>query len=301
VAFFGGHITSTTFTNTVEVFDPSDDSFTGAPSMLIDRMRPSVTVLNDGRIFVAGGASAGGSVTTNSTEIHYGLMPNAAPAARAGEDQTVECTSTGASVTLDGTDSDDPDGDDISYEWSAAGIAFDDPTSATPMATFPNGPTLVTLTVTDGRGGVDVDDVLVTVVDTTPPVIQCTTDIIALWPPNHEMAPVVIRVEASDACSDPGDVVVTCSVASSESDDATGDGAFAGDVDGCDGCASAVSVTLSWSESSRAWIGVVDLRAERDGSSAGRTYSISCEVEDGSGNTATASCVVVVPHDKRKK
>ena len=46
---------------------------------------------------------------------------------------------------------------------------------------------------------------------------------------------------------------------------------------------------------------VVALRAERDGGAAGRTYSIVAEVLDGTGNDATASCVVVVPRNRKKK
>ena len=71
-------------------------------------------------------------------------------------------------------------------------------------------------------------------------------------------------------------------------------------VDGEDGYTSPVSVVLTYDADAEAWFGTVELRAERDGSGEGRTYSIVCEVEDAEGNGETASCVVVVPHSKKK-
>ena len=60
-----------------------------------------------------------------------------------------------AAVTLDGSPSSDPDSDPLTFFWSAPGITFDNPTSATPTATFPLGSTTVTLTVTDPGGLTD--------------------------------------------------------------------------------------------------------------------------------------------------
>ena len=102
-------------------------------------------------------------------------QPNDPPIADAGADVELTCApSAGMSVTLDGTASSDPNGDALTYSWAATGIVFDDPSSATPTALFPPGTTTVTLTVDDGNGGSDTDDVQVTVVaDTTPPVVSC--------------------------------------------------------------------------------------------------------------------------------
>jgi hypothetical protein len=233
--------------------------------------------------------------------------PNDPPTADAGPDQEVECSGPLTAVALDGTASSDPDGDPVGFEWSlpeGSNATIDDPFSATPVGQFPLGPTLVTLTVTDGNGGFDVTDVLVTVIDTVPPVLVATTDKIALWPPNHEMHEVLVSVEITDCAWDTG-ITLTAWVSSSEPDDATGDGSYTGDVDGQDGFAAPVPVDLIYTGEPEPGVylyeGLVSLRAERDGGESSRVYSIVCDIEDLAGNTSTASCVVVVPHDRRKK
>ncbi len=241
-------------------------------------------------------------LTAAELDYNYPFSQNQPPVANAGENQTVECTGALTEVALNGSASGDPDGDAIEFEWSVPdGVLLDDRFSATPTGLFPLGPTLVTLTVTDGNGGVDVDDVLITVLDTLPPVVVCTTDIASLFPANHKMVDVTVCVQASDACVCPENLLVQCTVSSSEPDDGTGDGSSVGDVDGSDGYVNPVLLDLVYDEISACYVGTVALRAERDGTQSGRTYSIVTEVMDSSLNAATASCVVVVPHDKRKK
>ena len=73
---------------------------------------------------------------------------NTPPVADAGPDVLDECSAPeSAVVMLDGTGSFDPDDDPLTYSWTAEGIVFDDPASATPSAAFPLGVTTVTLTV----------------------------------------------------------------------------------------------------------------------------------------------------------
>lgn len=233
----------------------------------------------------------------NTVRLDY-VPCNEDPVADAGPDQTAECAGLLTTVQLDGSASSDPDGDTLSYEWAApVGVTLDDPNIASPSGDFPIGPSLLTLTVADGNGGVSCDDVLIIIQDTTAPVVVCTTDVIALHAPNHTMRTVQIGVAVTEECSD---FALSCEVSSSEPDDANGDGAFTGDVDGLDGYTLPVTVDLTFDAASNAFIGEVELRAERDGAESGRSYSIVCDVADFAGNVSSASCVVVVPHDRRK-
>jgi hypothetical protein len=246
---------------------------------------------------------SGASSTCEVTVADVNLRPECT-----ASDQTLECTShDGALVTLDGsaTDADDPAAS-LVYQWfvSDLSVVLDDPSSPTPTGLFPVGITMATLTVADGRGGVDVCDVTITVEDTTPPEVLCTTDVAALWPPKHSMHAVQLVVIATDACADPEDVLpITVTVSSNEPDDATGggDGHTTGDVNGMDGYGAPVDVTSSFSfnASLQRWDGTVLLRAERAGAGSGRKYTIDVSALDSSGNAATTSCCVIVPHDQR--
>ncbi|MEI2421785.1 PKD domain-containing protein, partial [Arthrospira platensis SPKY2] len=80
------------------------------------------------------------------------LNVNKTPVADAGSDQSVL---KGALVTLDGTASTDPDGDQLTYKWTApAGITLSSTTVAKPTFTAPNVSAdtdyIFTLVVSDG-------------------------------------------------------------------------------------------------------------------------------------------------------
>ncbi|MFH5806764.1 PKD domain-containing protein [Alienimonas sp. DA493] len=231
---------------------------------------------------------------------------NHPPTANAGPDQEVHCDAGagGATVTLDGGGSSDPDDDDLTYKWSVAedmGVVIDHPEAASTTAFFPVGQYEVTLTVDDGNGGIDTDYVTVTVVDDEAPVASVTTDVGTLWSPNHKMVPVTIVVQASDHCWAPEDLTVLCDLKSSQPDDSDGSGEHVGDVNGEDGYSSSVPVVLTH-EGDGIYAATVELRAERNGGDkAGRTYSVCVTAVDGAGNMTPASTCVVVPHDRRKK
>ena len=94
------------------------------------------------------------------------------PIAQAGADRTI---AKGDSVTLNGQDSYDPDGEIVSYVWSFGGLTktgmiidIDNP---------PVGTATVTLTVEDNDGNTDSDTVVITVVDdptNLPPEAKAT-------------------------------------------------------------------------------------------------------------------------------
>lgn len=92
---------------------------------------------------------------------------NNPPVADAGPDQAADCSGV---VTLDGSQSNDPDGDALSYLWSENGVVLG--TNATLTAAFTAGAHTVTLTVSDPCGDSAQDTVLVTGGDTTPPTIS---------------------------------------------------------------------------------------------------------------------------------
>ncbi len=204
------------------------------------------------------------------------------PIADAGPDQTVECSGEGsAQVTLDGSGSSDPDGDELQYTWTLGGNEI--ATGATPTVMLPLGVHTITLTVDDGNGGTDSDDVVVTVQDTQAPVIDLTIATTELWPPNHKMVLVAAGVSATDACCD---VTLEIEVESNEPPNGTGDGDTEPDYE----------IVSNDDGSFDVW-----LRAERAGGGEGRRYTITATATDCSGNTSQQSGIVRVPKSKGKK
>jgi hypothetical protein len=108
-----------------------------------------------------------------------GIACNRPPVANAGVRQTVEASSVaGASVTLNGTASSDPDGDPLSFAWAGP---FGTVPGPTPTVVLPLGTNLLTLTVNDGRGGVGTASVTATIVDTTSPTISITSPAVVTY------------------------------------------------------------------------------------------------------------------------
>ena len=157
------------------------------------------------------------------------------------------------------------------------------PGGAEPSGTYPLGQTDVAMTATDASGNQSACSFPVTVHDTTPPQISSSVTPAVLWPPNHRMVDVGASVVATDACG--ASSVTLASVTSNEPDDAPGggDGNTTDDIQG-------------------AQIGTANfdllLRAERDGSREGRAYQVTYIATDSSGNQASTSSIVFVPHDQ---
>jgi len=249
------------------------------------------------------------SYTNDNTSLDVVITVNQPPVADCGGDITVEAIDgAGTLLMLNGMMSTDADGDMIAFHWdvSDSSVVLDDPASATPAGTFPIGITMATLTVSDGNGGVDSCDVLVTVQDTIPPEVVCSSDIAMLWPPNHEMLDVVLIVTGTDAVADPSQIeIISVTVRSNEpdDDDGTGDGETVGDVHGADGFTMPVELVgaFTYDSNLERWFAPIQLRAEREGTGDGRCYTVDVTARDTSGNENSTSCCIVVPHDRRKK
>ncbi len=131
----------------------------------------------------------------------------ASPVANAGADQTVECGGATTSVTLDGAASTLGAGSINSYSWAEGATVLG--TGSTLMVSLAKGSHTITLTVTDTGGGSDTDDVVVNIVDTTPPVIDCPDDVVVNLPLNSTATSMVVNypaVTATDSCSSSVDV-----------------------------------------------------------------------------------------------
>lgn len=107
--------------------------------------------------------------------------PNQPPVARAGDDISIRLPE--SVVTLDGTGSDDPDENIISYTWTykSGPVQFliDDPAAAkTDVRNLIVGDYVFTLTVTDADGETSADEVKITVLPALnqPPVVNAGTD-----------------------------------------------------------------------------------------------------------------------------
>ena len=208
------------------------------------------------------------------------VPPNVAPFATAGIDQVVECaTHAGTVLALTSAGSSDSDGQIVLYEWFEGGRLI--ATGPTPAVGLELGTHTIILRVRDDDGGTNDDVVVVSVEDTRAPTLAMRVTPTTLWPPNHTMRLVAQGVSASDAC-DPKPALVV-SATSNEPVNGLGDGDTAPD----------------WSMQEDA-AGLVDVwvRAERSGRGNGRVYTLSALATDGSGNGASSTGVVRVPHNQ---
>lgn len=214
-----------------------------------------------------------------------GTIADQPPQANAGADQVLECTSpAGATVTLDGTASSDPDNDLFGYEWWK-GTAFDPSavlgagkTFSLTQAIGPN--TEYQLSVLDSFLAISAASTHVRVQDTTAPTLDLSVDPTCLWAPNHSLVLYEIgaglNAVAKDTC-DATPSVKILDVTSNQSPTGGGSGNTGPDVfyDDTAFC----------------------VREERDGTvPSPRQYTVTVQASDSSGNQTTKSVVITVPH-----
>ncbi|HXJ17593.1 MAG TPA: PKD domain-containing protein, partial [Candidatus Polarisedimenticolia bacterium] len=109
------------------------------------------------------------NITSNTVAATWQGVGNQPPIANAGPDQVVEATSpAGATVTLSGAGSSDPENDPLSFTWTGP---FGTLSGVSISPTLPIGMTSVSLAVSDGHGNTANDSVNVTVRDTTSPLV----------------------------------------------------------------------------------------------------------------------------------
>ena len=138
---------------------------------------------------------------------------------------------------------------------------------------FPVGTTNVTVTANRLNGTSDSCNFNVTVNDVQFPAVSTpTANPDTLWPPNHQMADVMVNYTATDNCP----LTCTLSVSSNEPVDGLGDGDTAPDWQVIDDHH-------------------VQLRVERSGKGNGRIYTITTTCVDASNNTTTKTSTVLIP------
>jgi hypothetical protein len=212
--------------------------------------------------------------------IHLFDIMNKPPVADAGGDQTVECDGLhSAQVTLDGSKSTDPDGDNLDYRWTWDTGSV---SGAVVTVRLPVGTHCARLTVRDPSGHMDRRVVTVTVADMTPPDLSVQLSPRVLWPVNHKMVNIHATVESSDRCGRVAELKLL-SIVSNQGDNGGRAGNTTHDI--------------------VAKIGTLDqnfqLRADRAGSGGDRIYTVTYQATDDSGNQARVSQEVVVPHDHK--
>jgi len=213
---------------------------------------------------------------TGSDSVMVNIVDTTPPVVNAGPDLTVEQEShAGTQVTLFGNAT-DICSTQLSYTWSENGIILGTEPNLT--YTFNLGTHIVAFNATDLSGNVGSDTVIVKVVDTTPPQINVTATLSTIWPPNHKYVQVKINATAFDIC-DPSPQITLVSVTSNEPDNSLGDGNTTNDIIIIDNF-------------------TFNLRAERSGKGQGRIYTITYKATDASGNYATASITIQVPHNQ---
>jgi hypothetical protein len=201
------------------------------------------------------------------------------PTANAGGAQIVECADPrGTAVVLDGSRSDQPQGDRLRFEWKDADGNVIEKTARLPLK-LPLGAHTFTLTVDDGKGGIDSDRVTVTVRDTIRPKLKVSLSPIGSRAANQKWIPVIASIQAADRC-DPAPRLELVSIVGNEPDQRLINGNKTDDIR-----------EAAFGTDDRLFL----LSAGRSGAAAGRIYRVTYRMKDASGNEATATAQLRLP------
>jgi hypothetical protein len=211
---------------------------------------------------------------TSSCQANVRVVDTTPPSITCPAPITVECTQFG------GTPASNPTITAFLAGASATDICDPSPTLANNAPGFFSlGTTTVAFKATDADLNASQCLASVNLQDTTPPVISAlSASPNVLRPPNHKFVPVQLSVSVTDTC-DPNPTCAVTSIASSEPPLGGGSGNTQPDFE--------ITGPLG-----------VSLRAERDGTGPGRTYTIMVTCSDHSNNSSQKATTVTVPHDQ---
>jgi hypothetical protein len=187
-------------------------------------------------------------------------------------------------IPFDGSQSSDPNGNVITYEWDFTDDGTFDVASATAAQPFTFTAPFTgqaRLRVTDSEGLSDEATAELTITpDASKPVIsKVTATPASVWPPNHKMNAVTVNVSVADACGTP-----TCRIVSVTSNQPTETtGPKRGEPD---------------------WVITGPLTLQVRGESAprqDRVYTVNLSCEDETGNAVTSTTTVTVPRPPETK
>jgi hypothetical protein len=202
---------------------------------------------------------------TTTGSFHVTVVDTTPPTLTLPADMTAEATSAAGAV--------------VTYTASATDLVDGNVTvNCTPASgsTFPLGTTNVQCSATDLHGNTASGSFNITVVDTTPPAItSVTANPASLWPDDHKMVDVTITAIATDLV-DPSPTLHIISVTSDQPIQTTSNDDKAPD-----------------------WIitGAMTLQLRRERVNGNdRTYTITVQATDFSGNSSTATVLVKVTH-----